>query len=266
MIELHRKGELRRQHAALQRHRPRRGGRLHLQERAASRPDRGFLMGRSAHDVARRARAACERRTARRSPRCARRFPPQRRELDQPWRRSAVSRRRVSGSFLANGNGRARHPSASRSAALRRNPDTWTGDGTLAMQRTRFRGVWMNSATADIQLSKRAVTFDDLRVTREDGIGTGSFTYDYGNHEVRIRNVHTSLRPTDAMHWIEPKLIDVVDAVQIPRAAAVDREWRGAISRRRENAPRDQGGGADRDGLRVHRQDAAVRFRRAATC
>jgi hypothetical protein len=91
-----------------------------------------------------------------------------------------------------------------------RNPDTWTGDGTLAMQRTRFRGVWMNSATAGVQITKRAVTFNDMRVTREDGTGTGAFTYDYGNREVRIRNVQTSLRPTEAMHWIEPKLVDVV--------------------------------------------------------
>ncbi len=85
-------------------------------------------------------------------------------------------------------------------------PETWTGDGTVKTERARFRGVWMNSASANLHFADNAMTFDNLRVTRDEGIGTGSFTYDWGNHEVRLTNVQTSLRPADAIFWIDPKL------------------------------------------------------------
>lgn len=85
-------------------------------------------------------------------------------------------------------------------------PETWTGDGTIALQRTRFRGVWMNSAKADVRFGHGAVTFQNLRVTRDEGAGSGGFTYDFGKHEVRVENVTTTLRPSDAIYWIDPKL------------------------------------------------------------
>ena len=48
------------------------------------------------------------------------------------------------------------------------------------MERTRFRGVWMNSARADLHFADGAMTYDALRVTRDEGVGTGSFTFDSG--------------------------------------------------------------------------------------
>ena len=83
---------------------------------------------------------------------------------------------------------------------------TWSGDGMVAMERARFRGVWMNSASANLHFANGAMTYDNLRVTRDEGIGTGSFTYDFAKHEVRVVNVKTTLRPSEAIYWIEPKL------------------------------------------------------------
>jgi len=85
-------------------------------------------------------------------------------------------------------------------------PASWVGEGTLALQRTRFRGVWMNSASGTLRFENGAVTYQNFRVTRDEGIGTGSFTYDFTKHEVRIENVKSTLRPADAIFWIEPKL------------------------------------------------------------
>ena len=85
-------------------------------------------------------------------------------------------------------------------------PSTWSGDGTVTMDRTRFRGVWMNSASANLYFADGAMTYDNLRVTRDEGVGTGSFTYDWGKHEVRLANVQTSLRPSEAIYWVDPKL------------------------------------------------------------
>jgi hypothetical protein len=87
-----------------------------------------------------------------------------------------------------------------------RHPETWKGEGTVALNRTRFRGVWMNSGSAKIRFGDGAITYDDFRVTRDEGIGTGTFTYDFINHEVRVANVKTSVRPADAIFWIDPTL------------------------------------------------------------
>src|SRR3984893_3256344 len=87
-----------------------------------------------------------------------------------------------------------------------RHPETWKGEGTVALGRTRFRGVWMNSGSAKIRFGDGAITYDDFRVTRDEGSGTGTFTYDFKNHEVRVANIKTSVRPVDAIFWIEPTL------------------------------------------------------------
>src|SRR6266404_2869823 len=87
-----------------------------------------------------------------------------------------------------------------------RKPETWKGEGTVALDRTRFRGVWMNSASAKIRFGDGAITYDDLRVARDEGIGTGTFTYDFKNHEVRVENVKATLRPAEAIFWIDPNL------------------------------------------------------------
>jgi hypothetical protein len=90
------------------------------------------------------------------------------------------------------------------------NSDTWRGAGTIALDRTRFRGVWMNSATAQIRFGDGAITYNNFRVIRDEGVGTGSFTYDFKKHEVRIENVKTSLHPAEAIFWIDPKLLKAV--------------------------------------------------------
>jgi len=86
-----------------------------------------------------------------------------------------------------------------------RNPGSWQGDGTVALGRTRFRGTWMNGANARIHFADGAVTCEDIQVTRNEGTGSGSFTYDFEKHEVRISNVRSSLYPAEAIFWIDPK-------------------------------------------------------------
>jgi hypothetical protein len=86
-----------------------------------------------------------------------------------------------------------------------RNPESWQGDGTVALGRTRFRGTWMNGANARIHFADGAVTCEDIQVTGDEGTGSGSFTYDFKKHEVRIPNVRSSLYPAEVIFWIDPK-------------------------------------------------------------
>jgi hypothetical protein len=87
-----------------------------------------------------------------------------------------------------------------------RHPESWQGDGNIALDRTRFRGQWMNSATAKVYFADGAVTYENFRIVREEGVGTGTFTYDFAKHEVRISNIKANVRPAEVAFWIDPDL------------------------------------------------------------
>jgi AsmA-like C-terminal region len=94
----------------------------------------------------------------------------------------------------------------------RRDPETWIGEGTIATQRTRFRGAWMNEAGAGVRLEKGAFHLDNLRVVRDEGIGTGSIVYDFARHEIRFKEIKSALKLTEAIVWVDPKYFkEVVD-------------------------------------------------------
>ncbi|MEO8439575.1 MAG: AsmA-like C-terminal region-containing protein [Spartobacteria bacterium] len=86
-----------------------------------------------------------------------------------------------------------------------RDPATWAGTGTLALGRTSLRGVWMNSASANLRFGDGVISLENLRVTRNEGVGTGSVAYDSARHELRLTNVETTLKPSEAIMWIEPR-------------------------------------------------------------
>ncbi len=91
-----------------------------------------------------------------------------------------------------------------------RNPENWQGNGTVVLGRSRFRGTWMNSGNTRIHFADGALTCEDLHVARDEGAGSGSFTYDFKKHEVRVSNIRSSLNPADAIFWIDPKFSKTV--------------------------------------------------------
>jgi len=100
-------------------------------------------------------------------------------------------------------------------------PETWKGDGSVILGRTRFRGAWMNSADTKIHFADGALICEDLHVTRNEGSGTGSFTYDFKNHEVRISNIKSSLNPAEVVFWIDPKIWNTVVPYKFRRPPSV---------------------------------------------
>jgi AsmA-like C-terminal region len=91
-----------------------------------------------------------------------------------------------------------------------RDPATWKGDGRLQLERGRFRSVAFNSASADVHFGAGAVTYKNFRVARDEGVATGTFVYDFAHHETRVTNVRSTLRPSEAIYWIDPKLLKIV--------------------------------------------------------
>jgi hypothetical protein len=101
------------------------------------------------------------------------------------------------------------------------NPGTWKGSGSVILGRSRFRGAWMNSADTEIHFADGALTCEDLHVTRNEGSGTGSFTYDFKKHEVRISNIKSSLNPAEVIFWIDPKIWNTVVPYKFRRPPSV---------------------------------------------
>src|SRR5260370_35261217 len=68
----------------------------------------------------------------------------------------------------------------------------------------------MNSGNTRIHFADGALTCEDLHVARDEGVGSGSFTYDFKKHEGRVSNIRSSLNPADAIFWIDPKFSKTV--------------------------------------------------------
>ncbi|MDP9292035.1 MAG: AsmA-like C-terminal region-containing protein, partial [Verrucomicrobiota bacterium] len=79
--------------------------------------------------------------------------------------------------------------------------------GDIILGATRLRGVPLNSAKSKIRFKDNAVTYEDFTVVRDEGTGTGTFTYDFGKHEVRLANIHTTLKTGDVATWIDAGLV-----------------------------------------------------------
>jgi len=103
-----------------------------------------------------------------------------------------------------------------------RDPKSWQGEGAIALGRSRFRGVWMNSASASVKFGGGVLALDNFRVTRDEGSGTGSFAYDAGRNELRLTNVQSTLKPGEAIMWVEPRYYEHVSPYRFHRPPHVN--------------------------------------------
>ena len=81
-----------------------------------------------------------------------------------------------------------------------------SGTGQVWLGKTRFRGALLNSASALFILQNNAIRCDQIRVIRDEGIGTGSFTCDFGQDRVTIEDVEANLYPEVVAVWIDPSV------------------------------------------------------------
>jgi hypothetical protein len=81
-----------------------------------------------------------------------------------------------------------------------------SGTGQLWLGKTKFRNALLNSAAASFHLENNALQCDQIRVIRDEGIGTGSFNYDFGRDQLTIENVEANLNPGVVAVWIDPSL------------------------------------------------------------
>lgn len=88
--------------------------------------------------------------------------------------------------------------------------DVLSGRGTARLGRTAMRGAWIESATTDMVIGDRAVTYENIRLKMDGREATGAFTYDFGRREVRLGNIRSHVSPTDILMWVDPRIAETV--------------------------------------------------------
>jgi hypothetical protein len=85
-------------------------------------------------------------------------------------------------------------------------PACWETRGWVGLGRTRMRGVPLDWADANVDVKGLVFTYRDFTVQRDEGAATGTFSYDFGNHEAWLTDIHARLNTTEAAVWIDPDL------------------------------------------------------------
>lgn len=81
-----------------------------------------------------------------------------------------------------------------------------TATGKMQLGRTSIHGSPFDEASANLSFRDRALTLSDIRVSRPEGSGSGSFTYDFGRRQVRLDGIRSTMNPFNVLQWADPKV------------------------------------------------------------
>lgn len=95
------------------------------------------------------------------------------------------------------------------------------GQGRIKLGPTAMRGSWIDSAEAKVEIADRAVTYQDLEVRRGSGLGTGTFVYDFGQQQVRLENIVSTLDPYQIMLWVDRGIAETIRVYRFRAAPKV---------------------------------------------
>ncbi len=91
-------------------------------------------------------------------------------------------------------------------------PEDICGSGQAWLGRTRFRGVFLNSASASFHIGDGKVIAENVQVARDEGTGNGNFSYDLLSHEISSISAQAHINPSALASWIDPHLAVLMDA------------------------------------------------------
>ncbi len=85
-------------------------------------------------------------------------------------------------------------------------PAKLSAQGTLKLGRTAIHGSPMDRATAEVAFENLALVFNNIEVTRPEGSGSGSFVYDFGQNQVRLSGIRSTMNPFNVLQWADPNV------------------------------------------------------------
>jgi hypothetical protein len=90
-------------------------------------------------------------------------------------------------------------------------PEDITGSGQAWLGRTRFRGVFLNSASGIFHIENGQIIAENVQVARDEGAGNGNFSYDLAGHAISSISAQAHINPSALANWIDPKLAVLMD-------------------------------------------------------
>ena len=81
--------------------------------------------------------------------------------------------------------------------------DKCVANGQLTLGKASLRHSQMDHATCGLLIKDRAITYQQFRIERGGGVATGSFTYDFARHEIRLDKIKSTIPPVDVAPWID---------------------------------------------------------------
>ena len=88
--------------------------------------------------------------------------------------------------------------------------DALSGVGRIELGRAAMRDSWIDFAKADLEVKDRSIIYKNLTIGKGKLRATGSFTYDFGQHEVRLDGVRSNINPPDVLMWVDPRVAATV--------------------------------------------------------
>ncbi|MDD5198472.1 MAG: AsmA-like C-terminal region-containing protein [Terrimicrobiaceae bacterium] len=99
--------------------------------------------------------------------------------------------------------------------------DALAGEGHITLGRSAMRGSWIDSGVSDVLVADRAIAYKNLSIKKGPLRATGSFTYDFGRHQVRLDGIHSNLNPPDVLMWVDPRISATVAVYRFRSPPAV---------------------------------------------
>jgi hypothetical protein len=88
--------------------------------------------------------------------------------------------------------------------------DALSGQGKIVLGRSAMRGSWIDSGESDVVVQDRAIIYKNLVIRKEAQRATGSFTYDFGRHLVKLEGIRSNINPPDVLMWVDPRIAATV--------------------------------------------------------
>ena len=92
-----------------------------------------------------------------------------------------------------------------------------SGKGQLWLGKTKLRGSLLNSASAGFVLKEMVAHCNEVQVSRDEGFGNGSLTYDFGRDALTIEHFKANLYPEALAKWVDPATARIVQLLHFTK-------------------------------------------------
>jgi hypothetical protein len=96
------------------------------------------------------------------------------------------------------------------------------GSGQCWLGPSRFRGVSIDSGSATFRLKPWQISFENVRISRAEGVATGSFVLNLRTKKLAQLEAEAHLQPAAIAAWFAPSFLPLLDHFQFSQAPALN--------------------------------------------